>query len=564
MPKLWLVAGAMFLVANSATAQMVHGIVVDDAGRPVSGVVVALVEPGTREVARALTNERGDYRLRAPRPGSYRLRTLRIGFQSVLTEPFALVDGDDLARRLVVSNVVFALDTVRAVGRNTCRVVAGDSTSVVSAIWDQVRSALIATQLSLNTRTILNTTLAYERMQDVRSQRVGTQTVDVRADFARQPWRSLTADTLRKLGYVYTDSDSARTYNSPDIGVLLSEVFLEDHCLKISSGSNAQRLGIDFAPTPARRRISEIRGTLWLDRKTNELIEMEHGYVNDLTREEENNAGGSMGFTRMRNGMWAISRWSIRMPRMTMTPVYGPSLQVIRHVSKLDSIKVTGGELIMATTTGMRRDTIWMRPAVSLQGLVVDSLSGEPVTRAIVSLAGTVQVDTTGPDGRFDIHGVLPGRYSVNVTTPSLDSVNTIDQRTVLFTDSSMVLTVRVPNATLIAGSVCGHSNTATRLGSGIVLGTVVRARDSLPVANARVSAEWTEIILGSSQGARNHTRSMETRTDARGVFRICGLPVNTAYTIYATSDSSEAAPHKLTIGTAQVFARADLVIDRR
>src|SRR5205085_9640057 len=115
-------------------AQSVHGAVVRSGGQPASGVVVILVDAAAKEVARPLTNEQAEYRLIAPRPGSYRLRTLRIGFQSVLTEPFALVAGDDLTRRLAVSTVAFTLDTVRAVGRNPCKVVAGDSTSVVAAI----------------------------------------------------------------------------------------------------------------------------------------------------------------------------------------------------------------------------------------------------------------------------------------------------------------------------------------------------------------------------------------------------------------------------------------------
>jgi hypothetical protein len=556
----WFVAAAFFLGARIGGAQTVRGTVVDDGERSVPGVVVILVDAANREVARTLTSERGEFRIVAPRPGSYRLRTLRIGFQSVLTEPIAFVVGDEHTRRLVVSSVAFVLDTVRATGRNPCRVVAGDSTSVVSAIWDQVRNALIATQLSLNNRTIYNTTLAYERVQDIRSQRIGSQTLDVRADFARQPWRSLSPDSLRRVGYVFTDSDSNRIYNSPDLAVLLSDEFLEDHCLRIAERSDDERLGIEFRPTPARRRISEIRGTLWLDRKTNELVEMEHGYINDLTREEERNAGGTMGFTRMRNGMWAISRWSIRMPMMVMAPVYGPSLQIIRYTAQLDSLKVTGGELVMATTTGTRRDTIWMRPTVSLRGVVVDSISGAPVSRAIVSLGGTVQVDTTGADGYFDIHGVLPGRYAVNVTTPSLDSVNTIDQRSIVFADSSLRLTIRVPNATLIAGSVCGRSNTATRLGAVIVLGTVIRGRDSVPIANARVSAEWTETAVIGSR-IDNRVRAMETRTDARGVFRICGLPTSTAYTLYASSTDGEAAPVKVTLGGEQLFARAELVV---
>ena len=562
MRKQWLTLLLGLGLAAPAFAQTVRGTVVGDGDRPITGVVVILVDAGSKEVGRDVTNEQGEYRLTAPGPGSYRLRTMRIGFQSLLTPPIILATGDVLTQRLAVSTLVFSLDTVRAVGRNTCRVLADDSTSVVGAIWDQVRSALIATQLSLATRTIYTTGISYERVVDVRSQRIGSQTLDVKSGFVAQPWRSMPAASLRRTGYVYTQPDSSRVYHAPDLLVLLSDEFIEDHCLRIAQSSNDKRLGIDFTPTPARRNTPEIRGTLWLDRKTNELVEMEYGYINRIRQDEERLAGGTIGFMHMKNGMWAISRWSLRMPVPTLVAVYSPTLAVMNHQLRLDSLKITGGELVMATTTGMRRDTIWMRPGLSLRGIVVDSLSGAPVRKAVVSLGGTIQVDTTDDAGRFVIGSVLPGRYKVNVTTPSLDSLNTVDQRNVLFADSSMVLTVRVPNASMIAGTVCGTSNTATRLGAGIVLGSVMTSRDT-PVANAEVSAEWSEIVVANPQAFGNRTRETQTRTDARGVFRICGLPTQTLFTVRAKSDSGEAKPLSVKLAGDQVFGRADLVIDQ-
>jgi protocatechuate 3,4-dioxygenase beta subunit len=554
--------GALLLVGFQAGfAQTVRGTVVVDGGRPLSGVVVALVDATQKEVGRALTNEQGEYRLTAPRPGTYRIRTLRIGFQSLLTPAIALAAGDDITRPLTVSTLVFSLDTVRSTGRNACKVVAGDSTSVVAAIWDQVRSALIATQLTLARRTMQSTSISYDRMLDLRSRRIGSQTLDVRTEFATQPWRSYSAAELRKNGYVYTADDSSRIYHSPDLTVLLSDEFIEDHCLRISKDSDDRRLGIEFEPTPARRNYTEIRGTLWLDRKTNELQEMEHRYINRIRLDEERIAGGEMGFSRMRNGGWVISRWNIHMPVLALVPVYSPTMAVLNHEIRLDSIKQTGAELVMAVTAGSRRDTIWMRPPISIRGTVLDSLSGQPVARAIVGLAGTIQVDTTDNAGRFTIGGILPGRYSLSVMTPSLDSLNTVDQRSVLVTDSSMSLTVRVPNATMIAGAVCGKDNTATRLGAGILLGSVVRS-DSSPVANASVAAQWNEFIL-SGGAASNRIRETQTRTDARGVFRICGMPTATSFTVYAKADGAEASPVSVKLAGGQLFGRADLVMDR-
>lgn len=495
---------ALCLGISSASAQAVRGTVVDDAGRPVSGVVVLLEDAASREVARSLSGDAGEYRVAATAPGSYRLRTLRIGFRSLVTPPLVLGAGDEVTRQLALSTIVFALDTVRAIGRNACRVIAGDSTSVVAAVWDQVRNALLATQLTLRARSLYITTLTFDRTLEPLSQRIGAQRVDVHADYARQPWRPLDADTLRRRGYVYSEGE-VRTYNAPDLDVLLSMTFLEDHCLRIADGSTRARLGIEFAPNPDRRNVAEVTGTLWLDRATSELRELEYRYVN-VPRDEERLAGGMAGFTRMRNGMWAISRWSIRMPMFVEYPVFNS----MRTDRKVDSVKVTGGELVMAVVVrGANRDTVWTRPALSLRGVVTDSISRRPVANAVVVLDGTIQLDTTDARGRFEIHGVLPGRYTASVSTPSLDSVGAISRHSVLFADTSMTLSLQVPSAALVAGALARLDSisrtTATASFTGVVVDTA-----GAPLAGVDVQLP--------AAGAT-------ARTDSAGRFRITGVP---------------------------------------
>jgi hypothetical protein len=554
---------AALLVAASATslaAQTIRGSVVGDAQRPVSGVVVALVDTAHKEVGRALTGADGEYRLTAPGPGTYRVRTLRIGYQSVLTPPIVLAAGDDVTRQLAVSTLAFTLDTVRAIGRNSCSVVAGDSTSTVAAIWDQVRSALIATQLSLSRNLIYATSISYQRMLDARSRHVGSQSVNVRTEFARQPWTSLSPDSLRKSGYVFTTRDNARMYYAPDLAVLLSDAFTEDHCFRIARASDDRQLGIDFEPTPERGSTTEIRGTLWLDRATNELQRLEYRYANRIRDDEERVAGGEVGFARLRNGLWAIANWNIRMPVPVAVPVYSGSYRVSRYDLRLDSVKVTGGELVLATTTGMGRDTIWMRPAMIMRGTVLDSSSGSPVRRASVSLAGTTQSAVTDDAGRFSVPNVLPGSYTLNVTTPSLDSLNAVSEHQVMVVDSSTSLTVRVPTARMVAAGMCAPAS-AGALGDGILTGRVL-GRDSTPAADASVAAVWNEVSVGGALVA-GRSRQASIRTDARGLFRLCGLPKPVSLVVTATTDSGEANPVHVDLGRDATFARADLVIAR-
>ena len=250
------------------------------------------------------------------------------------------------------------------------------------------------------------------------------------------------------------------------------------------------------------------------------------------------------------------------MPMMVLTPKYD-GMRVIDRTLQIDSIQVTGGELVTAVANSARgRDTVWVRPAVRLRGTVLDSVSGRPVRRAIVALGGTIQMDTTDARGRFTIGGVLPGRYTINTSTPSLDSVAAVDQRSILFTDSSMTVTIRVPNASQVIGGICKPARTALSYGKGIVIGTVRAARDSSPVPHATVRADWQEVLTGLGKyGTRSNT--LQARTDDRGVFRLCGLPVDVRLEIVASSDSGKSSTVHLRLPEGRIFDRVDLTIER-
>src|SRR6185503_422343 len=104
------------LWSQAAVAQAVRGVIVDHADAPVAGVIVMLLDSRSTIVARALTNESGEFRVGALQPGAYRLRTLRIGFRPSTSEPLTLAAGADVTRRLTLADVPLALDTVRVTG----------------------------------------------------------------------------------------------------------------------------------------------------------------------------------------------------------------------------------------------------------------------------------------------------------------------------------------------------------------------------------------------------------------------------------------------------------------
>jgi hypothetical protein len=76
---------------NPAAAQTVRGQLLDQATKaPVEGALALLLNAQGKEINGALTDADGRFLLRAPGPGSYTVRTDRIGYGSVTSEPFSL------------------------------------------------------------------------------------------------------------------------------------------------------------------------------------------------------------------------------------------------------------------------------------------------------------------------------------------------------------------------------------------------------------------------------------------------------------------------------------------
>jgi hypothetical protein len=544
----------------AVVAQSIRGVVLDHTQTPTPGVVVQLVDTASTIVARALSNAAGEFRLVAPAAGTYRVRTLRIGFRPELSAPLALAVGADVRQRFVLAGTPISLDTVRVSSRSPCRAF-GDSTAAAYVAWDQARTALTAAQLTAATHTVFATTVAYERTLDANGRRIRQQRSSSSSGYVTQPWLALSPDSLHRMGYVVTDHDNATIYYAPGLETLLAPSFVEDHCFRLTTEQD--RVGIAFEPSPDRHGIAEIRGTLWLDRATATLQRLDFGYAN-VSAVQAARAGGDMTFVRMADGAWVISGWTIRMP---VLETEGRPLAIAGTDTHVREIRVSGGELALARRGA---DTLWAHAPLVLLGTVVDSTSGDAVSGARVQLVGTTLDAVADFRGQFRVAGVLPGDYTLEVHTASLDSVSAVQQRAVTVTDSVTdsvtPLVVRVPTAGQISATVCGR---ATSTDAGIVVGSLTTvttlAGDSAASRGATVTAEWQIVGLraeGASVGVTSTPRWRSVRADARGAFRLCGVPVNTALVLTAETDGARATAVEVRIPPNGRFARAELVLE--
>jgi hypothetical protein len=378
--------------------------------------------------------------------------------------------------------------------------------------------------------------------------------VNVATAYVTQAWRTIPPDSLHRLGYVVTDRDNSILYYAPGLETLLSSQFVEDHCFRlVDDRKHKTVLGVAFEPTSERKRgVPEIRGTLWVDRASSELRRLEVRYVN-VSREQEDRAGADVDFVRMRDGTWAIARWDIHMPLVVQEVRAGhaPELRVAE-------LREAGGELVLARRLN---DTLWTAPPRVLVGTLIDSLSGSPVAGASVAISGTDLDARSDARGAFTITGILPGQYTLEIHTQSLDSVNASHRVPLTFADTSAPLSIRVPNGRQLANALCGHASENTSA-NGIVVGNVRLSSDAAstaPRGAATVVAEWTVDPRDSTKVRRTEVRSVPG-----GGFRFCGVPLNTPLTLTARTDSAETADATaIRIPSMTRLARVDLTLDR-
>lgn len=562
-------AAIAFMLAASAEAQTIRGIVADDRDAPVTGVIVQLLDRRDSVVARGLSNERGEYRLTAPANGSYRVRTQRIGYRPAVYGPYELRAGADLTQETTLTGLPVTLNSVSVIGPNECRGL-GDTTGATFLVWEQARLALTATQLSATARASSATTFIYERVLNPADGAVLEQNSSIRVGYGLQPWAALAPDSIHRAGYVVTDRDGSLTYHAPSLDVLLSDWFIEDHCFRIVPSPTADRVGVAFEPTPARRRIPELRGTLWVDRMTSELRALVFRYAN-VPRDRSDHAGGTMEFARMANGAWMVSGWEVRVPvleQRSSVARAGRAGGVPTREIHVAEVKATGGKLLVAHRG---RDTLWTRPPIALRGRVTDSTTATPLAGARISVRRTAHAATTDPTGQFTIPGVVPGAYTIEVRTASLDSVGAAHESAGTFTDAGDSIQIRVPTAGQVAAKLCGIDEKA-RLAPGqafpgILAGSVAGADASVALRDVRVVVEWAAPGTGASAsgvaiaGARR-TRWLEARTDARGIFRICGIPVNTPLVVQADGAGGRSLPTAVDIPAQKRFTQVSLTLD--
>jgi hypothetical protein len=355
-------------------------------GEPIGGALVTLVDEGGREWRSAVTADDGAFVLRAPAPGSYRIRVERLGYR-VWTSPALSVEaGEARAATFSVPVEPIPIPGLGVTGSSECPEPA-DVRARGYALYQEARAGLQAVVEGETGHGYLFVMQLVREQLDSAAKRRGRRfilhdTVDV---VVPRSIASLSPEELAQAGYVRNHPGAVAYYYAPVPEVLLSDEFLATHCLGVTENEDERLMGLMFTPMPGRE-VPDVEGVLWLGGSDRELRRLEFHYTGlreflrryrlPLLRESirqraggyvgvgisqiqlrKNDFGGVLEFEQLEDGGWITRRWEIRMGYLVTSEMWGrgrvdvlPFAQVLTHTGT-----VVGVAQQAADTSAVRR-----------------------------------------------------------------------------------------------------------------------------------------------------------------------------------------------------------------
>jgi hypothetical protein len=506
--------GASLVVALACAAevpaQVVRGRVTDaSSSAPVVGALVSLLgSAGDSAIVSVLTTTTGDYAVRAPGPGMYRLAVKRIGVQRFVTVSFALGSGETKTIDVPIAPVAMTLPEVAVSG--LCVTQPRDLRRI-SSLWDEVRTALEATEISLRDKLIEARISRYAAEVLPGSLRV---LFDWRSDaqvMVAQPFTSLSGDSLSAVGYWrQLDGDSVE-YLAPDASALASNAFIRDHCFSLAGSRRNRPDLVGLAFVPARdRTLPDISGTVWLDARRFELRFIDFQYTRLPEMPNANQVGGEVHFTRLKSGAWIVDRWFIRMPQVVIAP---GELFPRRQLREEGGTVITDGveaSPLLATVTGVVRDS-----------------TGRVVSGAVVRAIGTHRQTLSGADGAYRLDSLPPGGRSVVAHTDAYDSFAMLaaSRRVGLIPARSQRVDLRAANAAALRSEACPNPDARyiqRMVNQGALRLLMIDEVTSTPISGVRFIVSW---LWRTVRATSPEERFRQAVTDSRGAVTFCDLP---------------------------------------
>ncbi len=391
VPRAGRVLVPLFLGFSSPlAAQEVFGTLRQlETGAPAAGVIVtASLAANDSTVGRTITGARGTYTLRVV-DAPVILRVLRVGQQPFELARLTVAAGTRQEASAALPDIPVRLAIVDARVDTRCRVNPVNGT-LVAQLFHEARKALWASRLAASERPAASRLRQTVQQFDARERPVGEPFVSEGVEHTLRPFASVDVGMLLEHGFREITGGDAMIYHAPDAEVLTDDRFLAEHCIRLSpdSTSHPEWLGVAFEPARARRGVVQVRGTVWLDRRSHELRSIEYGYRGLEPALARATPGGVVEYTHLPNGVWFVDTWSIRMPRVTAftrRTLNAPELEYV----VVSGVQVTSGQVLELFDDG---------ELVFTTGDDAVAPSADALVTPLISLRDDTECDTTGVD----------------------------------------------------------------------------------------------------------------------------------------------------------------------
>jgi hypothetical protein len=195
---------------------------------------------------------------------------------------------------------------------------------------------------------------------------------------------------------------------------------------------------------------------------------------------------------------------------------------------------------------------------VTVNGVAYDSLHAHPLSNALIGITGTERTTTSDSRGRFRFDSIAPGTYTFTMQHEAIDSAGFSGfSAKAVVTDGRAEVRIALPSFSTLWHLACGSRRESPD--SGFVFGTIRDAEQGKVVGDATVELSWVDLTADKKTVHQRQYRA-ETRSDARGSYGICGVPIGVSIRVKASSAEGSSGLIDLRSHDARV-QRMDLTV---
>jgi len=439
-------------LAIRAEAQEIRGTVRDSAsGQPIPAAVLLLLDSTGATLGRNITDERGRYRI-ARSPTMRRLRIFRIGFrprEAAIPGPVTGIATLDVA----MQSLPTMLEPVRITDSTTCPMRADRAAAL--ALWEQARTGLLATIVARTAQPVAMARLLFDRLLERNGNDIAYQRVRIDSSSANTSFNAAhTAGDFVKNGFMEGMDDGDQLFFGPDADVLIDDAFAHGYCFELTSPPRDRpraQLGLSFKAAEPRKGRIDIDGTLWIDTAQRAIRDIEFRYVGLDRALEALRPGGHVSFHEATNGIVFVDRWALRLIGAAPMPLpagFPPIADAAVGRSPSGEnvfLQEVGGEVARASWPD---GTTWTASLGTFNGTL---LHGDvPVgSGVLVRLRETNYSTHTDSAGHFEIPGLLPGPYEVDLMEPTFEKFDLVQDSMWIVAARDSVVGGRTPMASM-------------------------------------------------------------------------------------------------------------------